>query len=133
MRAKSIEAWFRINDEGLVGPFQLDVYNILYAHGPLTAGEAWHVYKNQYPTTTRGRNEIAKRIYELTQFGVVVEIGERQCPVTGFNAATWDVTDKLPETKLKERKPSYKELEERLAIRESQLRRAISKIRELEA
>jgi hypothetical protein len=97
MRQTSYDAWKRINDEGLVGPFQLDVYNIVYKFGPMTAGEAWQVYKSYYPNTPRGRNEVAKRIYELCKFTIVSETGEkRTCKVTKFEALLWDVTINLP-------------------------------------
>ena len=97
MRQTSIDAWKRINDEGLVGPFQLDVYNIFYNHGPITAGQAWSHYKVQHPNTQRGRNEVAKRVSELQTLGVMKETGMKTtCPVTGFEAMLWDVTENIP-------------------------------------
>lgn len=96
MRPTSIAAWERINREGLVGPFQLEVYNILYSGGPMTAGEAWRVYAARHPKSARGRNEVAKRVSELARFGLIEELGERPCNATGFVAMVVKVNDQLP-------------------------------------
>ena len=97
MRETSLIAWKRINEAGLVGPFQLEVLNIVVKHGPITAGEAWKHYKESHPATNRGRNEVAKRIYELCVFGVVADTGlVKECPVTKFQASLWEFTGNLP-------------------------------------
>ena len=102
VRKTSAEAYQRINAEGMIRGFQLDVYNIVYKHGPLTAGQVWSYYKKLYPETHRGRNECAKRISELTKMTVLEDTGMAVlCPVTKFNAILWDVTKNLPVKKTK--------------------------------
>lgn len=98
IRKTSAEAWKKINDEGLLRGFRLEVYNILYHNGPLTVGEVGQYYQQLRPGTPRGRNECAKRISELFNLGAVETTGETiKCPVTGFNANVWDVTPNYPE------------------------------------
>ncbi len=100
VRRTSLQAFKRINDEKLMGPFQTDVYNIIFEHGPMTAGQVAFHYQKIHPRTHRGRNENAKRIYELVQYGVAYDTKvEVPCPMTGFNAVLWDLNEKLPNRK----------------------------------
>ena len=102
IRKTSVEAYRRINDEGLVGPFQKDVYNIIYHHGPMTVGQISTIYKKYYPSTPRGRNECAKRVWDLQQFGVVYDTGKTMlCTKTKFNTILFDVNSSLPVKALK--------------------------------
>jgi hypothetical protein len=43
----------------------------------------------------------ATRFTELRKLGVIYEVGNRKCSVTGRTAIEWDLTDRLPvETKI---------------------------------
>lgn len=97
MRQTSIEAFNAIRDNGLLTGLQFEIYEILFQHGPMTAGEAAQVYRSRHAHTNRQRNEIAKRVSDLRAFGVVREIGSRPCRATGMRVLVWDVTDRLPE------------------------------------
>jgi hypothetical protein len=86
------------NKQFTLGPFQQDVYTILKKRA-MTAGEAAEHYAQSYPGTNRGRNEVAKRISELTRMGLVQNTGKTvDCPVTGYNATIWKTTPKKSHT-----------------------------------
>lgn len=40
-RNTSVEAYHKIKEEGLIGKRQMQVYEILFEHGPLTNSEVW--------------------------------------------------------------------------------------------
>ena len=106
VRPTSVLAYNIINKEGLIEGFQLDVYNIIYNHGPLTAGEIATFYRDLKPNSVRGRNECAKRVSELLQMGVVYDTGKlAKCPATGHTVILWDVNSELP----KKRKDAVKQ------------------------
>ena len=97
IRKTSIEAFKIIMESDIVGPFQKDVYEIIYNTGPTTPGEVAMEYQKKYPGTHRGRNEIAKRFYELTKAGIIEETGiERPCRATGFTVLECDVNGLTP-------------------------------------
>lgn len=44
------------------------------------------------------------RFTEMLEMGVIQEVGERVCSITGRNVILWDVTDQLPKKKERKRK-----------------------------
>jgi DNA-binding transcriptional ArsR family regulator len=90
-RRISADAYHRIEAEGLLSKRRFQVYSLLYHHGPLTIAEACA----QLATTVSERS-FSPRFAELRDLGVVDEVGERQCRVTGNNVIAWDVNEKLP-------------------------------------
>ena len=59
----------------------------------------------------------AARFSELRDIGVIQEIRERTCQVTGMNVIEWDVTDQLPIKRIQKvsRKAMKKKLLEKIA------------------
>lgn len=94
MRLTSINAYNRIKDEGLLSQRRLEVYQILYQHGPLTANEIVRKAKESHPNVNQtGFNA---RLSELKRMKVVAEVGDRHDEVSGHRCLLWDVTDGLP-------------------------------------
>lgn len=91
IRRTSLQALAKIREEGLLSKLRFEVYECLFKHGPLTAGEAWSRY---FPH--RQRSSISARMSELEARGVVYQESERPCALTKNNAIAWDVTTNLP-------------------------------------
>jgi hypothetical protein len=87
VRHTSAIAWEEIQKSGILGKRQRHAYNVLYEFGPLTGQEL---------SKRMGIPGQWKRCNELKLRGVVSEVGERWCTVTGRLAIIWDVNDKLP-------------------------------------
>jgi len=98
-RTTSVRTFKRIKKNGLLSKSRLEVYEALYNNGPCTAGQ---LFKNLKNVIVKG--SVCARLTELRQRGCAMEIGTTKCPVTGQNAALWDVTKDLPTepTKVKE-------------------------------
>jgi hypothetical protein len=90
-RKTSIEAYNQIKANGLLSALQFSIYAKLFDCGPMTQGELWNTYFQHMQ-----RHSVAPRFAELKDRGVVMEVGERPCRVTGVSALVWDVTDRLP-------------------------------------
>jgi hypothetical protein len=88
-RQTSVEVWKKINQQGLLPQMRLDVYNWLYRHGPATRNEV-------ADSIGMVRNDASTRLRELKIQGVVYEVRERPCTVTGHVIIEWDVTANLP-------------------------------------
>lgn len=99
IRQTSIKVYRQIQKEGLVKGWRWHVYSTLFHHGPLTQGECW---KDHFSETQR--HNVCPRFAELKKLGLIVEVGNKQCRVTGRNCISWDVTGDLP-TKPKNKKP----------------------------
>lgn len=99
-RRTSIETYRQIEAEGLLSKRRFQVYDVLFHHGPLTAGEIYH-YHLKYKGIPL--NSVSPRTAELLRAGCVYEAEERRCRATGRMCIAWDVNEKLPE-KLKSKK-----------------------------
>ena len=97
-RLTSIETYRQIHSEGLLSQMRLETYSLLYAHGPMTASELLVKGRDIHGMKSQ-RDNYQKRLGELRDAGVVYEVRERKCTITGRNVIEWDVTDNLP-TKL---------------------------------
>lgn len=93
-RRTSAEAFDAIKSRGLLSSARQAVYQSLYHWGPATGSEInkWFVGSGN---ATPGYH---KRLSELRDLGVVYEVEERECTVTGRQAIAWDVTEHLPKT-----------------------------------
>lgn len=93
MRQTSLLAYTAIKESGLLGKRQKQAYEVLYAHGPLTGNELSEIMKisGQW-----------KRCSELKKRGLAIEVGERDCRITGNLCILWDVTDNLPRKAISE-------------------------------
>ncbi len=94
MRETSIEAYRTIKEQGLLSKRRMDVYESLYRCGPATAMAVFNELSKN-----RG-NKVAANVYarlsELRTRGVVEELGEVICSITGMRVIQWAVTNKLP-------------------------------------
>jgi hypothetical protein len=93
-RQTSIDTYHAIESEGLLSKRRWEVYQALYHVGPATAGEVAQS-SGSVRNFSVGDNTHA-RIGELVERGVVREVGERECRVSGRMCIVWDVTEHLP-------------------------------------
>jgi len=98
----SLEVYHRIKSEGLLSQLRFEVYEILFRHGPLTAGEVW----SRYFRERRQRSSISARMSELERRGAIVVHEARACGYTGNTSIAWRTTNNIPseidtETKIK--------------------------------
>ena len=91
-RQTSIDCYNKIKSEGLLSNMRLKVYEASLRKAPCTSGEA-------YATMTTKENQISQsraRFTELREMGVIYEVQNRKCTITGMNVIEWDLTDRLP-------------------------------------
>ena len=96
VRRTSIEAYNRIKEDGLLSERRWQVYDILYEHGPATGNELLIHFRAKFGTLYGNSPVVTSRLGELRDLGVAYEVRERDCEVTTFQAAEWDVTENLP-------------------------------------
>jgi len=88
-RQTSIDCYNQIKEEGLLSNMRFRVYSALLAMGkPSTTREV-------YETMNVIKQE-ATRFTELRKLGVIYEVQNRTCTVTGRTSIEWDLTDRLP-------------------------------------
>lgn len=90
MRQTSIDAYRQIRDGGLLSLMRWQVYEVLYEHGPLTAREVGSYMRGAMKLNAW------KRLSELERQRVVIDVGLRECSVTGHVVTLWDVSGELP-------------------------------------
>ena len=95
-RETSIQAYNEIKASGLLSKRRWQVYDIVFRHGPLTGIQVIQIYQTEYDTILDS-GSIKTRLSELRERGVLEELGETACPVTGNNVILWGVTDSLPQ------------------------------------
>jgi hypothetical protein len=72
----------------------MEVYEILFEHGAMTANEIVRISKVSYPNTNP--SSFHARLSELKKYGVIIETGEKKDAVSNHNCYIWDLTDNLP-------------------------------------
>ena len=88
-RQTSIDCYNQIKEEGLLSNMRFRVYSALLVMGkPSTTREV-------YETMNVIKQE-ATRFTELRKLGVIYEVQNRTCTVTGRTSIEWDLTDRLP-------------------------------------
>jgi len=88
-RQTSIDCYNQIKEEGLLSNMRFRVYSALLAMGkPSTTREV-------YATMNVIKQE-ATRFTELRKLGVIYEVQNRKCNITGRTSIEWDLTDRLP-------------------------------------
>lgn len=88
-RQTSIDCFNQIKEEGLLSNMRFRVYSALLAMGkPSTTREV-------YETMNVIKQE-ATRFTELRNLGVIYEVQNRKCNITGRTSIEWDLTDRLP-------------------------------------
>jgi hypothetical protein len=83
VRQTSIQAYNDITVKKLLPRQRMAVYVWLYHNGPATASQIEQGLHSK---------DAHKRTSELRDQGVVQEMGEADCPITGQKAIFWDVT-----------------------------------------
>lgn len=107
-RQTSIDAFRQIQESGVLGKYQFMIYNALFEAGPLTSMEV---------TVQCGRSgndvrSISPRMAELRDMGLIIEVGKKQCSITGRTVLAWDVTSKIPNGERIKKKTSKQIIEE---------------------
>jgi len=95
MRNTSLVAYNKIKESGLLSRLRFQVYECMYHHGPLTAGEMW----DRFFKPGKQRSSVASRFSELEVLGLFTVIDEVPCKYTGNLSNLYDVTDKIPADK----------------------------------
>lgn len=93
-RSTSARAFHEIEDNGLLTAARFKVYAKLFDIGPATGSQLNDALKTP---------SAHKRLSELYDVGVVKEVGEGTCPITGMTAILWDVTEVVPPPRQKVR------------------------------
>jgi hypothetical protein len=88
VRQTSIDTFYQIKEEGLLSRVRFLIYSELFQHGPLTAQE-------MFKRLSLESNQ-SGRFTELRDLGVICEVGQRACRITGRYVIEWDVTSNLP-------------------------------------
>ena len=107
VRKTSIEAYRQITDNGLLSRRRLEVYRALFKHGPGTSAEI--IDRAGMNQNNKAPNQSRARFTELREWGVALEVGVRECTITGKKAIVWDVTPYLP-VKPPSKKPKKQEI-----------------------
>ena len=88
-RQTSIDCYNQIKSEGLLSNMRFRVYSALLSMGkPSTTREVY--------STMNVIKQEATRFTELRKLGVIYEVQNRTCTVTGRTSKEWDLTDRLP-------------------------------------
>ena len=101
------ECYKTIKEKKLLKGFLLQIYEELYTQGPLTSGEVEEALNKN---DKRGRNETAKRIYDLYTMGVVEPSGGMPCAISHRKNKIWRLTGDLPKPR-EERETTKQKLE----------------------
>jgi len=89
IRPTSLKTYHEIKEEGLLPRRRFEVYSYVFLNGPCTAGQIEQGLFNK---------SAHKRTSELRRQGMLQELGEISCPITGRSAILWEVVDALPRT-----------------------------------
>ena len=88
-RQTSIDCYNEIKEQGLLSNMRFEVYSALLSMGkPSTTREVYE--------TMNVLKQEATRFTELRKLGVIYEVQNRKCTITGRTSIEWDLTDKLP-------------------------------------
>lgn len=90
IRRTSLSTYKAIQATGVLSFKRMMVYDYLYRNGPLTGGQV------QQALGSGVSESIRNRITELVKMGVVYEVKETKCPITGRNVMLFDVTENMP-------------------------------------
>jgi hypothetical protein len=129
-RQTSVEAYQRIKDDGLLKGRHLELYEILFEQGPLTANQAFDVLAARRGGDFRYDSNTRARFTELRNMGVIDEVGTTKDPVTGFRVIQWDVTDRVPARgERAERKPAVMDAVTEMAERLEKLEAEVARLK----
>ena len=93
-RQTSIDCYRKIKEQGLLSKKRFEVYQAILKKSPCTSGEAFAIMTTKENQISQSR----ARFTELRELGVIYEVRNRKCTITGMNVIEWDLTDRLPVT-----------------------------------
>ena len=94
MRDTSIQTLNEIKASGLLSRRRMEVYEVLFYHGPMTQNETVRYYQRVYPgCNAAGWNA---RFAELERMNAIQEVGRKNDEISGHEVTVWDVTSRLP-------------------------------------
>jgi hypothetical protein len=96
VRETSREALKTIRDNGLLSERRLQVYELLFLHGPCTGAELFEAFNIAHGRKNSSNSNILTRLGELRDCGCAKEVRTRKCTMTGQTVIEWDVTKALP-------------------------------------
>jgi hypothetical protein len=91
-RQTSIDCYNQIKTEGLLSKMRFKVYEAILKKAPCTSAEVLSTMLSKNSAITSSR----ARFTELRELGVIYEVQNRQCTITGRTSIEWDLTDRLP-------------------------------------
>tara|TARA_R110002050_G_scaffold243227_1_gene379744 strand:+ start:162 stop:584 length:423 start_codon:yes stop_codon:yes gene_type:complete len=94
IRQTSIDCYRKIKEQGLLSKKRFEVYQAILKKSPCTSGEAFAIMTTKENQISQSR----ARFTELRELGVIYEVRNRKCTITGMNVIEWDLTDRLPVT-----------------------------------
>lgn len=128
IRQTSTDAYNKIKTEGLLTKKRFQIYDLLYVHGPATAGELFDLCRQQDSGHTVVKGSVCARLTELRDQGVVYEAGIGEWSGTGHKSILWDVTANLPHELTKKQKPDVVRENEILKKENAALRKQIEQL-----
>ena len=91
-RQTSIDCYNQIKEEGLLSKMRFKVYESILKKAPCTSAEVLSTMLSKNSAITSSR----ARFTELRELGVIYEVQNRKCTITGRTSIEWDLTDRLP-------------------------------------
>lgn len=92
-RDTSIKAYEEIKRDGALSPRRMEIYDVLFHYGPLTANE---IFKRIIGRSSINQANVPARLNEMREMGCVKEVGTRACSVTKMEVILWDCTRHYP-------------------------------------
>lgn len=94
-RQTSIDVFNKIKESGLLSRKRLEVYSVLFEHGPLTGAQVTSIMRQKGFISTVSET-VRNRITELHKMKAVDIVKTVKCPITSQTVIQWDVSNKLP-------------------------------------
>ena len=110
MRKTSIDCYNQIKQEGLLSKMRFKVYEAILKNAPCTSAEVLSTLLSKNSAITSSR----ARFTELRELGVIYEVQNRKCNITGRTSIEWDLTDNLPVNKKNIKKTKKQRTEDAL-------------------
>ena len=107
-RQTSIDCYYQIKEEGLLSKMRFKVYEAILRKAPCTSAEALSTILSKNSAITSSR----ARFTELRELGVIYEVQNRKCTITGSTSIEWDLTDRLPINIKKSNKTKKQKIDE---------------------
>jgi hypothetical protein len=93
VRSTSMAAYDYLVTNEILPERRREVYELLYLHGPGTSAEI--IQHQLVGREIRALTQSRARFTELRDMGLIRELGEVTCRVTGHEAILWDVTERV--------------------------------------